>query len=92
MAKPALIASVLDPRHKHLRFFPQAQKEVAKAKFTEICAALEMATTGGDEKLVSCAQAGDAQPSQNNAMMLLLGEDYSTPQQATDYPEAEVEI
>ncbi len=82
VAKPALIASVLDPRHKHLRFFPEAQKEAAKAKLTEICAALEMATTGGDEKAVSCAQTGDTQPSQSNAMMLLLGEDYSTTQQA----------
>lgn len=56
VAKPALIASVLDPRHKHLRFFPGAQKEAAKAKLTEMCAALEMATTGGDEKAVSCAK------------------------------------
>ncbi len=68
------------------------QKETAKAKLTEICAGLEMATMGGDEKAVSCAQAGDTQPSQSNATMLLLGEDYSTPQQATDYPEAEMEI
>ncbi|RXN16266.1 zinc finger BED domain-containing 1-like protein [Labeo rohita] len=50
-----------------------------------------MATTEGDEKAVSAAQAEDTKPSQSNAMMLLLGDDYTTPQQATDYG-AEVDI
>lgn len=53
MLKPALIASVLDPRHKHLPFLAQMKKEAAKAKLMEMCAALEMASAGGDEKVVS---------------------------------------
>ncbi|KAI2653746.1 E3 SUMO-protein ligase ZBED1 [Labeo rohita] len=50
-----------------------------------------MPTREGDEKAVSAAQAEDTKPSQSNAMMLLLGDDYTTPQQATDYG-AEVDI
>ncbi|XP_048054650.1 E3 SUMO-protein ligase ZBED1-like [Megalobrama amblycephala] len=86
VTKPALIASVLDPRHKHLPFFAQTEKEAAKSKLIEMCAPL----AGADE--VSAAQAGDMQRSQSSAMMLLLGGDYSTPRQATDDPEAEVDI
>lgn len=63
MAKPALIASVLDPRHKHLCFFAQVEKETAKAKLTEMCSTLEMASMEGDEKAMSAAQAKDTKPS-----------------------------
>ncbi|XP_077086297.1 E3 SUMO-protein ligase ZBED1-like [Siphateles boraxobius] len=90
VAKPALIASVLDPRHKHLPFFAQTEKEAAKAKLIEMCAAMEMATAE-DETAVSATQAGDKDRSQSNAMIMLLGDDYSAPRQATDYPE-EVDI
>ncbi|XP_077095365.1 E3 SUMO-protein ligase ZBED1-like [Siphateles boraxobius] len=90
VAKPALIASVLDPRHKHLPFFAQTEKEAAKAKLIETCAAMEMANAE-DETAVSATQAGDKDRSQSNAMIMLLGDDYSAPRQATDYPE-EVDI
>ncbi|XP_077081895.1 E3 SUMO-protein ligase ZBED1-like [Siphateles boraxobius] len=90
VAKPALIASVLDPRHKHLPFFAQTEKEAAKAKLIEMCAAMEIANAE-DETAVSATQAGDKDRSQSNAMIMLLGDDYSAPRQATDYPE-EVDI
>ncbi|KAI7809392.1 putative zinc finger BED domain-containing protein 1-like [Triplophysa rosa] len=80
VAKPALIASFLDP-------------QAAKAKLTEMCASLAMATTE-DEQAVSddaAAQAGDEQRSKSNAMLLLLGDNYSAPREITDCPE-EVDI
>ncbi len=45
--------------------------------------------TGGDETAVFASQAGVIRCHQSNAMMLLLGDDYGTLQQAND-PEAEV--
>ncbi|KAI7804553.1 putative zinc finger BED domain-containing protein 1-like [Triplophysa rosa] len=90
VAKPALIASYLDPRHKHLPFLAKQQKE---AKLTEMCASLAMATTE-DEQAVSkdaAAQAGDEQRSKSNAMLLLLADNYSAPREITDCPE-EVDI
>lgn len=47
------------------------------------------ATGEDDETAVSAAQAGTVQCCQSKAIMLLLGDDYSTPQQAND-PEEEV--
>eukprot|EP00064_Thunnus_orientalis_P005949 superscaffoldBa00000600_g5963 len=48
------------------------------------------ATGRDDETAVSAAQAGVVQRRQSNAMILLMRDDYSTPQQAND-PEAEVD-
>ncbi len=108
VTKPALIASALDPRHKHLRFFSSREKEATKEKLLELCANMA-ATAGNDEDepvaageegasgaaaenedtAVPAAQAG-VQRSQDSAMTLLLGDDYSSPEQGDD-PEAEVD-
>ena len=105
MAKPALIASFLDPRHKHLPFLGQREREAAKEKLVAICAAVDGATSdsatgeedvtasasGGDiEAEMSAAQAGVAGRAQGSAMSMLLGDNYSAPQQQSD-PQAEVD-
>ncbi|KAJ8362307.1 hypothetical protein AAFF_G00384520 [Aldrovandia affinis] len=60
--KPSLIASIFDPRHKHLRFLTPMERAAAKEKLQEIVTTLEVttdvpitdkpaaATTSGDEE------------------------------------------
>ncbi|KAJ8339584.1 hypothetical protein SKAU_G00363700 [Synaphobranchus kaupii] len=88
---PAMIASMLDPRHKHLGFLTPVRRLAANAKLLELAAEVDVTTTdesshatdSGDE---GGSQAGaavqEATPQSvrraSNAMLLLLGDHYST--------------
>ncbi|KAJ8353269.1 hypothetical protein SKAU_G00208360 [Synaphobranchus kaupii] len=92
---PAMIASMLDPRHKHLGFLTPVRRLAANAKLLELAAEVDVTTTdeashatdSGDE---GGSQAGaavqeavqEAAPQSvrraSNAMLLLLGDHYST--------------
>ncbi|XP_063753853.1 E3 SUMO-protein ligase ZBED1-like [Eleginops maclovinus] len=100
-SKPALIASMLDPRHKHLSFLTPTGRLSAKVKLHELVSNLDVITTTvglKDEQqdiLVTpnISQVA-AMPSQQrsdtkNTMMLLLGDNYSS-SYATD-SEAQVD-
>ncbi|XP_034096188.1 zinc finger BED domain-containing protein 1-like [Gymnodraco acuticeps] len=100
-SKPALIAAMLDPRHKHLSFLTPTGRLSAKVKLHELVAKLDvMTTTVGlkdehQEILVTPDISQEAaMPSQlrsdtKNTMMLLLGDNYSS-SYATD-SEAQVD-
>lgn len=93
-SKPALISSMLDPRHKHLNFLPPTGRLAAKIKLHELVSKLDTAstpvTTSKEEHKpldVPTSSHGPI-PSQmkrdrKNTMMLLLGDNYSCPD-ATD--------
>jgi len=99
VAKPALIASVLDPRHKHLRLFAPREREAAKAKLLESFATVKVATEADENEPGNGATGGDETASDSGvccypswSRMTPPGQchdDYSTPQQAND-PETEV--
>ncbi|KAF3850966.1 hypothetical protein F7725_012738 [Dissostichus mawsoni] len=100
-SKPALIASMLDPRHKHLSFLTPTGRLSAKVKLHELVAKLDVITTTvglkdeHQEILVTPDVSREAaMPSQlrsdtKNTMMLLLGDNYSS-SYATD-SEAQVD-
>ncbi|XP_034397579.1 zinc finger BED domain-containing protein 1-like [Cyclopterus lumpus] len=99
-SKPALIASMLDPRHKHLSFLTPTGRLAAKVKLHELVSKLDGITiTVGpkdeqQEILVTPDISQVAMPSRlrsdtKNTMMLLLGDNYSS-SYATD-SEAQVD-
>uniref|UniRef100_A0A3Q3J3I3 BED-type domain-containing protein n=1 Tax=Monopterus albus TaxID=43700 RepID=A0A3Q3J3I3_MONAL len=99
-SKPALIASMLDPRHKHLSFLTPTGRLAAKVKLHELVSKLDVKTTTvgtkdeQQETLVTPDISQVAMPSQmrsdtKNTMMLLLGDNYSS-SYATD-SEAQVD-
>ncbi|XP_040897497.1 E3 SUMO-protein ligase ZBED1-like [Toxotes jaculatrix] len=99
-SKPALIASMLDPRHKHLSFLTPTGRLAAKVKLHELVSKLDVITTTvgtkdeQQETLVTPDISQVAMPSQirsdtKNTMMLLLGDNYSS-SYATD-SEAQVD-
>lgn len=99
-SKPALIASMLDPRHKHLSFLTPTGRLAAKVKLHELVSRLDVITTTvgtkdeQQETLVTPDISQVAMPSQmksdtKNTMMLLLGDNYSS-SYATD-SEAQVD-
>uniref|UniRef100_A0A3Q3M6V6 Zinc finger BED domain-containing protein 1-like n=1 Tax=Mastacembelus armatus TaxID=205130 RepID=A0A3Q3M6V6_9TELE len=99
-SKPALIASMLDPRHKHLSFLTPTGRLAAKVKLHELVSKLDIITTTvgtkdeQQETLVTPDISQVAMPSQmrsdtKNTMMLLLGDNYSS-SYATD-SEAQVD-
>uniref|UniRef100_UPI003AAC2FE3 zinc finger BED domain-containing protein 4-like n=1 Tax=Centroberyx gerrardi TaxID=166262 RepID=UPI003AAC2FE3 len=99
-SKPALIASMLDPRHKHLSFLTPTGRLAAKVKLHEMVSKTDVITTivgakvEKEETLVTPAVSQVAMPPQKggdtkNTMMLLLGDNYSS-SYATD-SEAQVD-
>ncbi|XP_051279716.1 E3 SUMO-protein ligase ZBED1-like isoform X1 [Dicentrarchus labrax] len=99
-SKPALIASMLDPRHKHLSFLTPTGRLAAKVKLHELVSKLDVrnATVSPkdeqQETLITPDISQVAMPSQmksdtKNTMMLLLGDNYSS-SYATD-SEAQVD-
>ncbi|XP_047448024.1 E3 SUMO-protein ligase ZBED1-like [Mugil cephalus] len=99
-SKTALIASMLDPRHKHLSFLTPAGRLAAKVKLHELVSKLDVITTAvamkdeQQETLVTPDISQVAMPSQarcdtKNTMVLLLGDNYSS-SYATD-SEAQVD-
>ncbi|XP_037634188.1 E3 SUMO-protein ligase ZBED1-like [Sebastes umbrosus] len=99
-SKPALIASMLDPRHKHLSFLTPTGRLAAKVKLHELVSKLDVITTivgpkdEQQEMLITPDISQVAMPSQlrsdtKNTMMLLLGDNYSS-SYATD-SEAQVD-
>lgn len=99
-SKPALIASMLDPRHKHLSFLTPTGRLAAKLKLHELIAKFDAATaTGGpkDEQqetpvtpdISQRAKSSQRRGHPKNTMALLLGDNYSS-SYATD-AEAQVD-
>ncbi|XP_076586347.1 E3 SUMO-protein ligase ZBED1-like [Chaetodon auriga] len=99
-SKPALIASMLDPRHKHLSFLTPTGRLAAKVKLHELVSKLDVMTASvgpkdeQQETLITPDISQVAMPSQmrsntKNTMMLLLGDNYSS-SYATD-SEAQVD-
>uniref|UniRef100_A0A1A7YUM3 BED-type domain-containing protein n=1 Tax=Iconisemion striatum TaxID=60296 RepID=A0A1A7YUM3_9TELE len=99
-SKPALIASILDPRHKHLSFLTPAGRLAAKVKLHELVSKLDTMTASGvlkDEQqetpvtpdMSQQVLASNLRSDTKNTMMLLLGDNYSS-SYATD-SEAQVD-
>lgn len=97
-SNPALIASMLDPRHKHLNFLMPAGRLAAKVKLHELVSKLDAsAASPKDEQLETevtpdlsqMATARKPPSDTKNTMMLLLGDNYSS-SYATD-SEAQVD-
>ncbi|KAM6930914.1 E3 SUMO-protein ligase ZBED1-like [Xenentodon cancila] len=99
-SKPALIASMLDPRHKHLSFLTPTGRLAAKVKLHELVSKLDAvtATVGTKDEQQETPITPDfnqvAMPSKvrsdtKNTMVLLLGDNYSS-SYATD-SEAQVD-
>ncbi|XP_013863827.1 zinc finger BED domain-containing protein 1 [Austrofundulus limnaeus] len=99
-SKPALIASMLDPRHKHLSFLTPAGRLTAKVKLHELVSKLETAITASlpkDEQqeipvtpdISQMAQLSKTRSNTKNTMAMLLGSNYSS-SYATD-SEAQVD-
>nr|XP_020513501.1 zinc finger BED domain-containing protein 1-like [Labrus bergylta] len=99
-SKPALIASILDPRHKHLGFLTPAGRLAAKVKLHELVSKQDVITSTvstKDEQQETPVTPDISRvplPSQmrsdtKNTMMLLLGDNYSS-SYATD-SEAQVD-
>lgn len=99
-SKPALISSMLDPRHKHLSFLPPSGRLAAKVKLHELVLKLDVKSqkvrTKEEEQQVSVTpdinpgtSHNDMKSDRKNTMMLLLGDNYSSPD-ATD-SEAQVD-
>ncbi|XP_029960779.1 zinc finger BED domain-containing protein 4-like [Salarias fasciatus] len=99
-SKPALIASMLDPRHKHLSFLTPTGRLAAKVKLHELVSKLDVMNSTiatkdeQQETLITPDISQVALPSQTrsdtkNTMMLLLGDNYSS-SYATD-SEAQVD-
>ncbi|XP_072288567.1 zinc finger BED domain-containing protein 4-like [Eucyclogobius newberryi] len=89
-SKPALISSMLDPRHKHLNFLSPTVRLAAKVKLHELVSKLDATgtavTTNKEEHKTFDAPSSSQGiiPSQlkgdrKNTMMLLLGDNYSSP-------------
>ena len=102
MARPALIASALDPHHKHLPFLSREKRKTVLGKLKELCVDVEHAAieqedmceedepgaAGGDDDAETAGPSSGASHKES-AMSLLLGDDYSTAD-ATD-PQLEVD-
>lgn len=92
-SKPALISSMLDPRHKHLNFLPSTGRLAAKLKLHELVSKLETTNTAvtnnKEHKPLDIPtsshgpMANQMKSDRKNTMMLLLGDNYSSPD-ATD--------
>lgn len=99
-SNPALIASMLDPRHKHLSFLTPTGRLTAKVKLHELVSDLEAATTASLPKdelqeisvtpdISQMAQLSKTRSDTNKTMAMLLGSNYSS-SYATD-SEAQVD-
>lgn len=86
-SKPALIASMLDPRHKHLNFLTPAGRLAAKVKLHELVSKLDASAANPKEEPQEIQVTPDVSqmatlkktPSDTkNTMLLLLGENYSS--------------
>ncbi|XP_073672068.1 E3 SUMO-protein ligase ZBED1-like [Paramisgurnus dabryanus] len=101
VAMPAMIASALDPRHKHLPFLSREKQKAVLDKLKELCADVEHAieedmgdeeepgAAGGDDDVAVTAGPSSGASHKESAMSLLLGDDYSAAD-ATD-PQLEVD-
>ncbi|XP_041855238.1 E3 SUMO-protein ligase ZBED1-like [Melanotaenia boesemani] len=100
VSKPALIASMLDPRHKHLSFLTPTGRLAAKVKLHELVAKLDAMTAtvkAKDEQqetpitpdISQMAKSSQLKKDPKNTMVLLLGDNYSS-SYATDI-EAQVD-
>lgn len=99
-SKPALISSMLDPRHKHLSFLPPSGRLAAKVKLHELVSKLDVKSKKVSPKeeeqqtlvtpdINQGTSQNEMKSDRKNTMMLLLGDNYSSPD-ATD-SEAQVD-
>ncbi|XP_061585937.1 E3 SUMO-protein ligase ZBED1-like [Cololabis saira] len=99
-SKPALIASMLDPRHKHLSFLTPTGRLAAKVKLHELVSKLDALTATVSTKdeqqetpitpdINQVAMPSKVRSDTKNTMALLLGDNYSS-SYATD-SEAQVD-
>ncbi|KAJ8366989.1 hypothetical protein AAFF_G00334120 [Aldrovandia affinis] len=74
VSKPSLIASIFDPRHKHLRFLTPMERAAAKEKLQEIVTTLEVTTDVPiTDKPAAAATSGDEETAVPAAPLLLPG-------------------
>ncbi|XP_053145884.1 E3 SUMO-protein ligase ZBED1-like [Hemicordylus capensis] len=109
-AKPALIASLLDPRHKHLQFLLPVIQITAKSKLLQLASmveieelprntAMEQMRTELDEPepvVKMTTESDEPEPAakkrrETEAIMMLLGEDYTKQEYERNAVENEVE-
>lgn len=101
VSMPAMIASALDPRHKHLPFLSREKRQAVLGKLKDLCTELESAPVeedmDGDEEPGAADEEGadavTASPSNGaslneSAMCMLLGDDYSI----TDVTDPQCEV
>ncbi|XP_034560369.1 zinc finger BED domain-containing protein 1-like [Notolabrus celidotus] len=87
-SSPPMVATMLDPRHKHLGFLTPAQRLDAKSKLIEMGEAVDMVLANPLAEGV--APDRDSAAHRVSAMALLLGGNYTTPT-ATNRTDTEVE-
>ncbi|XP_059210868.1 E3 SUMO-protein ligase ZBED1-like [Centropristis striata] len=82
-----MIASMLDPRHKHLSFLQPTQRVISNAKLVELGEGIDAGQAanpraGGNEAALSdpCQKSAVAATTHASAMALLLGEQYTSTQ------------
>lgn len=85
-----MIASMLDPRHKHLSFLSPTQKAIANAKLVELGEAIDAGQAaipqiGRGDTVLSCRGSPSTVTATTHAsaMTLLLGEQYSSTPDST---------
>ncbi|KAM3875305.1 E3 SUMO-protein ligase ZBED1-like [Diretmus argenteus] len=77
MSLPPLIASMLDPRHKHLRCLPPVKRERANTHLLALARSVDLASISLETSAASASTSETEQPAAaSSAMLLLLGGDY----------------
>ena len=92
--KPALLASMLDPRHKHLQFLSPAVKCAAKTSLLTVTKSVDVGASGlptakGVVDGGTSASQGDMRL--KIVMRFLLGDDYNMPTSKERETEGEIE-
>ncbi|KAG6937634.1 hypothetical protein G0U57_009221 [Chelydra serpentina] len=83
-AKPALIASLLDPCHKHMQFLLRVVQMAAKSKLLQLASMLEI-----EEPPSAVAELDEPAlkkmcETEKSAVVMLLGEDYTNEENAVE--------
>ncbi|XP_075763279.1 E3 SUMO-protein ligase ZBED1-like isoform X1 [Pelodiscus sinensis] len=94
-AKPAVIAALLDPRHKHMRFLSPVVQIAAKSKLLELAARLEIEEpprAWADRRGAETDEPMEpASKKRTSAIVMLLGEGYTKKENEENAVEKELE-